>query len=306
VAEAWQNFYLDRDGIQSELVRSWAVLAGSFAADPAVAGYDLLNEPNPGLVAAGPSDLALLGLFYQRALAAIRAAERGAPHGLAHIGFIEPMATWSALSVGVSPGLTFPADPDVVYSPHLYGGSINAVPLPVSFGFDEARREAALYGAAWWTGEWGWFGDPATDGASVAAFGALEDQYLVGGAWWQWKQACGDPHTIGSPGAAPAAVADGLNRYACPSGRSLGQPAELVRVLDRGFPRAVPGVLRSVRSDPLEVQGETDRPGLVELWIPGTKRPVVSPPAAVLTQVPGGWLASVAVARGPYSVSVKR
>ena len=308
VADAWQNFYLDRDGIQSELIRSWAALAGSFAADPTVAGYDLLNEPNPGLVAAGPSDLALLGLFYERALAAIRAAEsRAGGRGrksFHHIGFIEPMATWSALSVGVSPGLTFPLDTDVVYSPHLYGGSISALPLPVSFGFGEAQREAAVYGVAWWTGEWGWFGDAAADGASVATFGSLEDQYLAGGAWWQWKQACGDPHTIGSPGAGPAAVADGLNRYACPSGLPLGQPAAFVRVLDRAFPRAVPGRLVAFRSSPLIVRGETDRPGAVDLWIPGSARPVVNRPA-VLTRVAGGWLASVGVAAGRYSVSAR-
>ena len=31
VGQAWQNFYLDRDGIQTELVNTWAHLARAFA-----------------------------------------------------------------------------------------------------------------------------------------------------------------------------------------------------------------------------------------------------------------------------------
>src|SRR3954462_3294835 len=48
VAQAWQNFYLDRDGIQSELVKTWAHRAHACAAVPPVAAYGLLNEPNTG------------------------------------------------------------------------------------------------------------------------------------------------------------------------------------------------------------------------------------------------------------------
>ena len=48
VKNAWQNFYDDTDGIQTELVDVWGKLAADFAGDPAVAGFDLLNEPGFG------------------------------------------------------------------------------------------------------------------------------------------------------------------------------------------------------------------------------------------------------------------
>src|SRR4051812_17533566 len=67
VGQAWQNFYADRDGIQTELVSTWAHLAQEFAADSTVAGYDLLNEPNPGY-GPGAEDATTLGVYYNRAI----------------------------------------------------------------------------------------------------------------------------------------------------------------------------------------------------------------------------------------------
>ncbi|MCU1463509.1 MAG: glycoside hydrolase family 5 protein [Acidimicrobiales bacterium] len=312
VAQAWQNFYVDRDGIQAELVRTWAALARSFASDPTVAGYDLLNEPNPGWAAAGPSDVALLGLFYDRALAAIRAAERSVPGGFSHIGFFEPMATWSATSVGVSPQPAFTHDPNIVFAPHLYGGSITAdrsVGLDVTsvaFGFDEAGRESARYGTTFWSGEWGWFGEPATQAASVAEYGRREDAARVGGAWWDWKQACGDPHVVGVPGGKAEGVSPSLNRFACPAQQALGIPPQFMRPLGRAYPRAAPGALTALASNPdsgrLDLAGtSTPGAGPLEVWVPGPAAggPSAAPPRvrAVaglanvrISAIDGGWL----------------
>ncbi len=49
VARAFDNFYADREGIQSALAATWGRLAQAFAGEPAIAGYDLFNEPHPGL-----------------------------------------------------------------------------------------------------------------------------------------------------------------------------------------------------------------------------------------------------------------
>src|SRR5262249_23580534 len=48
VMNAWDSFYANRDGIMDELVATWSKVATSFRDEPAVAGYDLLNEPNHG------------------------------------------------------------------------------------------------------------------------------------------------------------------------------------------------------------------------------------------------------------------
>src|SRR5207248_2433122 len=112
------------------------------------------------------------------------------------------------------------------------------------------QREADRYQTTFWSGEWGWFGDPAVDAAKVAEYARAEDAHLVGGAWWQWKQACGDPHSIGVPGGHAPAHTDSLVRLACPSDTPIGVPAEFQTVLVRAYPRAVPGRLLASTSDP--------------------------------------------------------
>ncbi|MGH7899843.1 MAG: glycoside hydrolase family 5 protein, partial [Candidatus Binatia bacterium] len=149
VAQAFESFWIDRDGIQSELVRVWAALAREFADDPTVAGYDLLNEPHPGWTL-GVTELTSFGVFYHRVLAAIRTAEAEAGGGFSHIAFFEPMNYWSSVSFGISPP-PFTLDRNIVFAPHLYAGSITADRalgldlIPISFGFEEAEREAARY-----------------------------------------------------------------------------------------------------------------------------------------------------------------
>src|SRR5436190_11397489 len=174
VGQAFTNFWVDRDGIQTELVHAWATLARAFAADPAVAGYDLLNEPHPGDTA-GVTDLTFLGRYYAAGIDAIRAAERSVRHGFAHIAFVEPMDTWSAAPVGVSPAPGFSADSQIVFAPHLYAESITADRslgaglFTIPNEFDEAQREANRYQTTFWSGEWGWFGaDPAANASKVA------------------------------------------------------------------------------------------------------------------------------------------
>ena len=61
-------------GSRRELVRTWAFVAAAFADEPAVAGYDLLNEPGIGANPPISSGL-LLGRYYDAAITAIRDAE---------------------------------------------------------------------------------------------------------------------------------------------------------------------------------------------------------------------------------------
>ena len=320
VGQAFANFWLDRDGIQTELVHTWAMLAHAFAANPAVAGYDLLNEPHPGLTP-GVTDLTFLGRYYAAAIDAIRAAERSVPQGFAHIAFVEPMDTWSAAPVGVSPAPAFSSDAQIVFAPHLYAGSITAdrslgVDLfTIPNEFDEAQREADRYQTTFWSGEWGWFGDPNTDATRVAQYAVEEDAHFVGGAWWQWKQACGDPHSIGAPGGRPPSQTDSLVRLDCPSDAPVGIAAPFQRILGRAYPRAAAGTLRSLTSDPttgeLQLKGVTGaQGGTVDIWAPATES---GPPLVTGTNigsidvapVPGGYRVRVTVT-GSYGVSITR
>jgi endoglycosylceramidase len=309
---AWTSFYADREGIQSALVRTWARLVREFAADPAVAGYDLLNEPNPGW-GIGVDETAALGAFYGRAIEAIRAAEKEVPGGFSHIVFFEPGGLWSALGVFQTPPPTFTADTNIVFAPHLYSGSITALPSPsIEEGFDYAETAAAQYGVTVWSGEWGWFGDAAEQKGDIARYAREEDSHLFGGAWWQWRQACGDPHNFSVTGGQPGETSGNINRYRCPGETELGTPDSTRRILGRATVRAAPGRIVRLESDPdsgaFSMAG-SDRAGggscELLVWLPGDfgvpqlrGRNVANIEAR---RYAGGWLAT-ACASGSYEL----
>jgi endoglycosylceramidase len=319
-AQAWTSFWADRDGIQQHLVDTWAWLAGAFKRDPTVVGYDLLNEPNPGWTI-GATDVTLLGEYHRRALEAIRAAETG-DHGFTKIVFFEPAATWSAVSAGLP--RPFTDDPQVVYAPHIYTGSITADKavtgqeiVPLRVGFEQAQREATVYGTTFWVGEWGPFSDEAGDGDYMTRFAALEDEFQVGSAFWQWKQACGDPHGVSYPDGVVPQESGNLVRVRCgdpaaPAGVVTGQVERNARVLSRAYLRAFPGAA-TFASDPaarsLDASGVAP-PGAapLEAWVPGPARPQVQSTglrAPDLRQVPGGWLVRATPSTGPWTLTLQ-
>ncbi|MEO5875991.1 MAG: cellulase family glycosylhydrolase [Streptosporangiaceae bacterium] len=296
VARAFQNFYDDRDGIQGHLVRTWARLAAEFKNEPAVAGYDLLNEPNPGLRTPG-SAAEQLGRFYQRTIDAIRAT------GSQHLVIFEPSVLWSAFGIDAVPPGKYLTDPLAVFSPHLYSESINLFGSVPSIGtaFAIARLAAASYGVPLWSGEWGWFGDPAEQTPKVDRFLDNADNALMGGAWWSWKQACGDPHPVRD--GSTHRPQGNLSQIDCPSGTPLGLSA-FRTPLSRPYPRAAPG-LKKITSRPYGFTGDR-RSGdcTLEAWFPGTAKPSTTTRGLTdltYTQAPGGWQLT-ACATGPYEL----
>jgi endoglycosylceramidase len=305
VKAAWDAFYRDDEGIRAALVATWGRLAGAFADDAAVAGFDLLNEPGYG----DDVDGALVGLadFYAQTIEAIRSAEE-AEDGFAHPVFFEYLVDGQA----VAPG--FSDDPGLVFAPHVYGGSISEVPLEVNYAYAEGL--ARDYGTTLWVGEYGWFDEPEENQAAVRQFGALEDAARAGGAWWQWRQACGDPHSVGTPGGAPAETYLVYHEMGCPSGETVGTDLGVVpewqEVVSRPYPRATPGVLDTLTSDgaarTLEMTATGAEPGgSVELWVPAGDTPAVTGSGvagAVVTDVPGGYRVTVTTCAAAYTVAV--
>ncbi len=294
VGQAWTNFYLDRAGpggvgIQTRLVATWGRIAGALAGEPGVIGYDLLNEPNPGYFV---HDLVALGRFYDRAIGAIRSGERAAG-GARRLVFFEPSALWSAATAHPTPAPVFTADPAIVFAPHVYAASLSADGgiLSPAEGHDLAALWAGVHQTVYWSGEWGWFGDPAEAAADVLAYAREEDARLVGGAWWSWKQACGDPHQIGTPGNPPGRISPSLVRFACPGDREVGIPAQFGTVLSRAYAWAAPGLASmtsEVDTGALRVTG-TKR-GTLDIWVPdrGRGAPVVTGAPAAGVVLRGG------------------
>ncbi|GAA5204154.1 cellulase family glycosylhydrolase [Microbacterium jejuense] len=297
---AFQHFWFDTDGIQTALVRTWGELAGRYADEPAVAGFDLMNEPGFGETAPVTTSL-LLGRYYDRAIQAIRDA--GAPQ----IVFIEPSILWSGLGIDSGPSLGFTDDANIVFSPHLYAESItmdHSLGLPTIVGtarqLDLAARVAEAYGVPLWSGEYGYWGDEASIAEHIGRYADAEDAHRLGSAYWVWKQSCGDPQNgIGDVGL-------GLVPEDCATGQDGPRNEPLLAVLSRAYPQASPGRLTSLQADgsALAMTGTVDAATCgLDVWIPGEAEP--EPRMEGLTdvelrKVDGGWHVT-ACAEGDYS-----
>jgi hypothetical protein len=326
VSRAFQSFYFDRDGIQSELVRAWALLARSFAADTTIAGYDLLNEPN---FAESPplTSTLLLANYYARCIRAMRAAEGVEPRGFPHLVFVEPSIIWSGFGVDNLPPRDFTTDQQIVFSPHLYNESITVDQdlgvnlISIERGFALARGAAAQLQAPLWIGEWGFFGDPSKQASLLERQARAEDNLQAGSAVWVWKQACGDPHAY------PARIAGNIRRLSCPDGQELETLAAATLQLRRAYARSAPGRLVELRESGrrLELTGlrsATDVPGTqscgLEVWIPGASPPEVAEstgieqlnlrrlePGPAVLGPSGGWLLQGCVTAARYHLRVQ-
>lgn len=279
VQAAFRNFYENTGGIRDAFVTTVARVAGEFADEPAVAGYDLLNEPN--MVLPADESSARYTELAGDLVRAIRAAEFDAG-GFPHLLFLEPLVLFPL--PGTMPDEGFADDRDIVFAPHNYAESIGPAILTVEQTADIDAGTARDRGWALWVGEYGIFetGDDKLD--VLRRFAAAQDADLSGGAVWQWRQHCGEPHTVGTPGN----VADGrvvqLNFVDCPGDRDGGPNVPFLRIVGRAYPRAAPGELTELRSDPdtgaLVVAGTTasdpdaDPDTELVVWVPGTGVPV--------------------------------
>lgn len=261
---SFSRFYANVGGLQDHLNNVWRAVAKRFAGEAAVAGYDLLNEPNPGMTP-GVNDYATLGLFYRRAIDAIRSVDKR------HMVFFEPAVITGPLATpGPLPG--FSGDRNLVYAPHLYNESISPLPFEsIRDGFVNATRAGKKYGdAPVFVGEWGWFGVPASDQPRINEYAKQEDAFLASGTWWQWKQACGDPHAVGVRGNRPSCA----GKSPLSDGFVTRSPGNIA-TLTRSYVRAAPGLLTTMSGSAtrLRATGVASRAGAeVDVWIPSTCR----------------------------------
>ena len=148
-----------------------------------------------------------------------------------------------------------------MFAPHIYAESLSPNSIPA--GFLSAQTVAQRYGVTVWGGEWGFWPDrPADASDTIERYAAAEDSYAWGGAWWDWKQACGDPHVVDRPGGEPAAISPSLIRYSCPEQVAAPVDPAFGDVLSRPVPRAVPGTITRLVSDgragTLDLAGQRD------------------------------------------------
>ena len=247
VVAAWNHFYDDTDGIRGRFAASWAAVAQRFAGRAEVAGYDLLNEPE---VSRPAGELApLYTQLLAESIDAIRAAEESADFD--HLIFVEPAIPAADPSLGlvIPDPTTMGVDPaGVVAAPHNYAESINTLDLSIEATTQLYRGVAAGIGVPLWIGEYGFWDTSPETMEKIARYAADEDANVLGGAWWQWRQGCGDPHSIGWGAPADGQVVH-LNVLSCPGDVDEGPNEDFLRVLSRGYPRAAPGRIVELDSD---------------------------------------------------------
>ncbi len=311
VQEDFQRFYADLPGpdgigLQEHYARVVAALAARFAGDPAVAGYDLMNEPEPGLLGPGLMDLTELFPFYAKVIATVR---RTVP-GFRQLFFIEPDVTRDVLdrSVTLAPWSSFSDYPNVVYAPHVYtdvftpNAEFGLAALdglyPEAGGYDSAAQDARTLGLPLWVGEFGV--GIAQDDTHLSSFYQTKDGLEIGSSLWQWK--------CQTAGATPC---DFSVMYQDRTGS--GVDPSRVRYTDRAYPIYTVGTLQSMTYDPsngsftLDALARTGGHGSTVLYIPQAADGRVTVTGATVSLRPvigGAREALVAPRGGAYSVRI--
>ncbi|HEX3794407.1 MAG TPA: cellulase family glycosylhydrolase [Acidimicrobiales bacterium] len=264
-------------GLQDHYIGAVAALVARFKGDSNVAGYDLMNEPLPGLLAApGVFDQGYLYPFYRRIIDAVAGESDGiscpvgSPYtavcgyrnlGLndtQHLFFVEPMALRNETDFAVGLSLPFTSDKNIVYEPHAYTHVFTIdtqvpdallsplYPLSYNQAMVTADAEARALGAALFIGEYG--NSNSDDNAILSKETAAIDQAAVGSSVWAWKGNCG-------PGATAAQCEPGLwstyqgDPSAVPSHNGPLLATRLI-YLARVYPRATAGHLLSFSYTP--------------------------------------------------------
>lgn len=177
VADPGPQLLWESADLQRRTVALWRTIAERYASRTIIAGYDLLNEPDP------PSGAALVN-FYGEIIKAIREVDRQ------HLVLLE--GTNFAKDFSMFAG---PLDPNLAYSFHMYTW-FGEDPQKLVAGFAEAARRAKV---PMWCGEFGENQAPLVR-ASVDAID-LPASAAAGWAFWTWKKASGGkyPALVGIP-----------------------------------------------------------------------------------------------------------
>jgi endoglycosylceramidase len=316
VERAFANLYANTDGIADQLTNVWATLAGEFADVPGVAGYDLLNEPN--LVEPLEENQVAYSKWMQRTIDAIRAAEKRVRTTTPKPIFAEALQVYPMPNNALLP--QYLHDANLVFAPHNYGESIDHI-LTTEQTFTVDQQGADELHAPLWIGEYGiWNTKPASLDI-MTRFAEQQDSRMVGGTWWQWRQTCGDPHSVAGPGKPATADQVHLITRACTPhagakhDTDLRDTEQFLRILGRSYPRAAPGHLTALTSDIATGKLTTAGSGATQgsqlvVWLPtihgATPKPSVAAGLTdvVLHTVDGGRLLTATATGGDWSLAV--
>jgi endoglycosylceramidase len=228
---AFDNFWANRPGpdgigLQDHYAAAWAHVAGRFAGNRSVLGYDILNEPFMGSewqtcanTEGCPVFDKKLDAFDHKVNEAIRAVDQRT------LVWYEPNPSFN---FGANTHLTSPG-PASGFAFHDYCLANEAQGCPTQeITMNNADKYAASSGDALLMGEWG----ATSSTTDLNKMVALADQHMV--PWTEWAYClCGDPTTAGQD--------QGIVQEASkpPKGENLN--ASTLDALVEPYPQLIPG-----------------------------------------------------------------
>jgi endoglycosylceramidase len=168
---------------QADFETTWRAVAQRFRDRSGVAAYDLYNEPHPLPIPPRIFERDYMWPFYARTIDDVGGVDPN------HILMVEGIF-FGNYGTAVRPL----SAPNLIYSPHLYTGSLvppsfdNGDPGPIRQRVAEQVDEAARVPAVLWSGELGI--DRSMPNSAAWADAALDafDDAGIGFAWWQWRE----------------------------------------------------------------------------------------------------------------------
>ncbi len=242
INRAFKNFWANKPvadgrGVQDVLAAQWQHVASRFVGNPAVIGYDILNEPYPGedypyplpcwspLNTGCPAFDQVLARFYNRLITAVHAIDPD------HLAFYEPA---QYTYTGVPNYMPKPAPSDEMSGISMHAYCLEALGLPKSpitdlycnpaFNnvFSGTVAHSSLTGSAILFTEFG----ATTDPGYWTELTALSDQYLVPWILWDYTDVAGSWSQAPQPN------------------------ASILTAVERPYPMAVAGTPLAISFDP--------------------------------------------------------
>ncbi|HYY05512.1 MAG TPA: cellulase family glycosylhydrolase [Candidatus Limnocylindria bacterium] len=275
---AFRQFFLDTGGVQEDFAAAAVVLGRRFAREPAVLGYEILNEPLAFLT---PNGDAALRTFHQRVARAIREVDRR------HLIAFEPDVLRNLTNRAPIPATPFPVR-GALYAPHIYTDVFDGHdyssgdPAELAPSMERAAAEATGWGAPLLVGEYGIDPNAPNANAWITAELDLQDRLRAHSAFWLWEEI-----SQGRWG-----LFDGESSE--PGGERIGRTTALSRVYARAVPGRVLEHAFDAGANTLRLRWAAHADAPLELFVPARRfprgfalrcdgKPVAAPPGPIVT-----------------------